>query len=200
MRDAASIDRTEARTEVRAQTGSSQYLRCRQERRHGSQESVRHVGLSRLSRRLAATKPHKAPLLQSRTMLKLENCRERQTRLLKLMESRQFDLAILSNPKTIYYFSGALIPPQAPHAFLLTSSGKSVLITHAPIGESPVPRSPSPTRRNFTTGTASKIIPRQRPGTKTSPPACAMLPKSSGREAERLASSSSRPATAWERP
>ena len=72
-------------------------------------------------------------------MLKLENCRERQTRLLKLMESRQFDLAILSNPKTIYYFSGALIPPQAPHAFLLTSSGKSVLITHAPIGESPVP-------------------------------------------------------------
>ena len=72
-------------------------------------------------------------------MLKLENCRERQTRLLKLMESRQLDLAILSNPKTIYYLSGALVPPQAPHAFLLTSSGKSVLITHAPIGESPPP-------------------------------------------------------------
>jgi len=72
-------------------------------------------------------------------MLKLENCRERQTRLLKLMESQQLDLAILSNPKTIYYFSGALVQPQTPHAFLLSSSGKSVLITHAAIGISPEP-------------------------------------------------------------
>ena len=70
-------------------------------------------------------------------MLKLENCRERQTRLLRLMESQQLDLAILSNPKTIYYFSGALVQPQNPHAFLLASSGKSVLITHSPIGISP---------------------------------------------------------------
>lgn len=70
-------------------------------------------------------------------MLKLENCRERQARLLKLMESQQLDLAILSNPKTIYYFSGLLVQPQEPHAFLLTSSGKSVLVTHPPIGISP---------------------------------------------------------------
>ena len=72
-------------------------------------------------------------------MLKLENCRERQTRLLRLMENQQLDLAILSNPKTIYYFSGLLVQPQDPHAFLLTSSGKSVLVTHSPIGISPEP-------------------------------------------------------------
>ena len=77
-----------------------------------------------------------SPLVQSRPMLKLENCRERQTRLLGLMERQQLDLAILSNPKTIYYFSGLLVAPQEPHAFLLTSSGKSVLITHAAIGTS----------------------------------------------------------------
>ncbi len=72
-------------------------------------------------------------------MLKLENCRERQTRLLRLMEGQQLDLAILSSPKTIYYFSGALVQPQSPHAFLLASSGKSVLITHSPIGMSSEP-------------------------------------------------------------
>ena len=43
-----------------------------------------------------------------RFMLKLENCRERQSRLLKLMEDGAIGLAVLTNPKTIYYFSGVL--------------------------------------------------------------------------------------------
>jgi Xaa-Pro aminopeptidase len=70
-------------------------------------------------------------------MLKLENCRERQERLLEVMEKDEIDLAVLTNPKTIYYFSGALVSTDHPHAFLLNSSGKSVLVTQAPVGRDP---------------------------------------------------------------
>ena len=68
-------------------------------------------------------------------MLKPENCRERQKRLLALMEESQLDLAVITNPKTVYYFSGALVDAQTPHAFLLHGSGKSVLVTHASLGK-----------------------------------------------------------------
>ena len=72
-------------------------------------------------------------------MLKLENCRERQKRLLTLMESEKLDLAVLSNPKTIYYFSGALLDAAIPHALVIERSGKSLLVTSAPPGRPPEP-------------------------------------------------------------
>ena len=70
-------------------------------------------------------------------MLKPENCRHRQKRLLAVLEEWQLDLAVITNPKTVYYFSGTLVDSQTPHAFLLHSSGKSVFVTHASLGESP---------------------------------------------------------------
>jgi Xaa-Pro aminopeptidase len=63
-------------------------------------------------------------------MLKLANCRERQARLLHLMQEQGLDLAVLSNPKTIYYFTGALVDPAQPHAFGIGWSGKSLLVTN----------------------------------------------------------------------
>jgi Xaa-Pro aminopeptidase len=63
-------------------------------------------------------------------MLKLANCRERQARLLKLMQEQGLDLVVLSNPKTIYYFTGALLDPAQPHAFGIGWSGKSLLVTN----------------------------------------------------------------------
>jgi Xaa-Pro aminopeptidase len=68
-------------------------------------------------------------------MLKLENCRDRQKRLLKRMETDSLDLAVLTNPKTIYYFSGALLDPTLPHALLIGADGKTFLVTHCPIGQ-----------------------------------------------------------------
>lgn len=68
-------------------------------------------------------------------MLKLENCRDRQQRLLRVMEDRVLDLVVLTNPKTIYYFSGALLDASIPHAFLVHRGGETLLITNAPIGQ-----------------------------------------------------------------
>ena len=66
-------------------------------------------------------------------MLNLDNCRERQQRLLKVMEQDSIDLAVITNPKTVYYFSGVLVNPTLPHAYLLDASGKSALLTDAPV-------------------------------------------------------------------
>ncbi len=75
-------------------------------------------------------------------MLKRENCRERQARLLKICENEQLDLVVLTHPKTVYYFSGVLVGDAAPNAFLMNASGKSVLVTQAPVGRPPeTPRS-----------------------------------------------------------
>ena len=63
-------------------------------------------------------------------MLTLECCRKRQQRLLRLMERERLDLVVLANPKTIYYFSGALTDPMVPQVFAMRSSGDSVLITN----------------------------------------------------------------------
>jgi Xaa-Pro aminopeptidase len=68
-------------------------------------------------------------------MLKLENCRDRQQRLLRLMETGSLDLVVLTNPKSIYYFSGALLEPTIPHALVVHATGTSLLITNAPIGQ-----------------------------------------------------------------
>ena len=63
-------------------------------------------------------------------MLSIENCRERQGRLLRHMEDAGLDLVALGNPKTIYYFSGVLVDPGLPHAFALNAAGDALLITN----------------------------------------------------------------------
>ncbi len=63
-------------------------------------------------------------------MLSLDYCRQRQQRLLKHMEKNRLDLVVLANPKTIYYFTGALTDPALPQFFTITSSGRSLLITN----------------------------------------------------------------------
>jgi len=63
-------------------------------------------------------------------MLKLESCRQRQQRLLRALEEKRLAFALLSNPKTIYYFAGALTDPALPQLFWLHSSGRSALITN----------------------------------------------------------------------
>ncbi|MEX2299352.1 MAG: Xaa-Pro peptidase family protein [Bryobacterales bacterium] len=68
-------------------------------------------------------------------MLKLENCRDRQQRLLRLMQTESLVLVVLTNPKSIYYFSGALLDSSLPHAFVMKAGGPSLLITNAPIGQ-----------------------------------------------------------------
>ncbi len=64
-------------------------------------------------------------------MLKLEFCRERQARLLRQMERAKVELAILGNPKTIYYFTGALLDPTQAQAFAIAASGHSLLVTNS---------------------------------------------------------------------
>ena len=63
-------------------------------------------------------------------MLRIQNCRERQKRLLHEMEARGLSLVVLGNPRTIYYFSGALVEPSLPQVFALNASGKSLLVTN----------------------------------------------------------------------
>ncbi len=72
-------------------------------------------------------------------MLKLENCRDRQQRLSRLMEERLLDLLVLTSAKTIYYFSGALLDSSIPHALLISRGGETLLITNAPAGQPPEP-------------------------------------------------------------
>lgn len=75
-------------------------------------------------------------------MLKIENCRERQRRLLSVLAQQELDLAVITNPKTVYYFSGVLVEPSLPHAFLIDASGKTLLVTHAAIGQAAAAPSP----------------------------------------------------------
>ena len=62
-------------------------------------------------------------------MLRLENCRRRQQRLLVHMQDQELELVVLANPKTIYYFSGVLVDPGLPHVFAMQVSGRSLLCT-----------------------------------------------------------------------
>ena len=63
-------------------------------------------------------------------MLKIDNCKERQTRLLTYLAGNRLDGAVLCNPKIVYYFTGALVDPSRPQAFVITAAGKSRLVTN----------------------------------------------------------------------
>lgn len=63
-------------------------------------------------------------------MLRIEACRGRQQRLLREMERERLDLAVLANPRTIYYFSGVLTDHAQPQLFALNTSGRSTFITN----------------------------------------------------------------------
>jgi Xaa-Pro aminopeptidase len=62
-------------------------------------------------------------------MLTLEYCRQRQQRLLRVLEQKQLACAVLSNPKLVYYFTGALVDHQVPQIFRLGVEGRATLIT-----------------------------------------------------------------------
>ena len=51
-------------------------------------------------------------------MLSLDGCRARQRRLMAEMAKNRFDLLVTANYRTIYYFTGQLLPADAPCAFL----------------------------------------------------------------------------------
>jgi Xaa-Pro aminopeptidase len=65
-------------------------------------------------------------------MLTIAGCRERQARLLELMQEAGSATAVLSRPKTICYFTGAVLDPSWPHALVVTDDGNCTLVTNLP--------------------------------------------------------------------
>jgi Xaa-Pro aminopeptidase len=63
-------------------------------------------------------------------MLTLDGCRLRLQRLLAAMESRGIGLVVLGNPKSIYYFAGAMVDADRPQAFAVLRSGATLLVTN----------------------------------------------------------------------
>jgi len=57
-----------------------------------------------------------------------EGCRRRQQRLLTEMDRRGWDLFVSSNYRTVYYFTGQLLAPDAPCAFLAWKGGGTALV------------------------------------------------------------------------
>jgi Xaa-Pro aminopeptidase len=63
-------------------------------------------------------------------MLTVENCKQRQQRLLRLLEEKRLAGAVLANPKLVYYFTGALVDHLAPQVFRIEADGPTTLITN----------------------------------------------------------------------
>jgi Xaa-Pro dipeptidase len=63
-------------------------------------------------------------------MLDLDECKERQRRLLSMLDRGGLKSGIITSARLIYYFTGALTDPNWPQAFLLTDSGRGLLITN----------------------------------------------------------------------
>jgi Xaa-Pro aminopeptidase len=63
-------------------------------------------------------------------MLKIEACRKRQQRLLKVMHQRQLDAAVMGWYGHVYYFSGVRPHWMEQGAFVLRSDGRSCLIAN----------------------------------------------------------------------
>jgi len=62
-------------------------------------------------------------------MLTIEGCRERQRRLLGVLEEQKLDRAMLANPRLVYYFTGALVDHLVPQLFSIERGGRTALIT-----------------------------------------------------------------------
>jgi Xaa-Pro dipeptidase len=62
-------------------------------------------------------------------MLNLAGCRARQNRLLEVMRRRGWDSFLTADYRTVYYFTGALSPPETPTIFLLSRDSGSLLVT-----------------------------------------------------------------------
>ncbi|MDX2141658.1 MAG: Xaa-Pro peptidase family protein [Chloroflexota bacterium] len=74
-------------------------------------------------------------------MLTRQGCQQRQTRLLQYMHDQQIDIALLSDPCEIYYFSGVWLPgyypawTSFPGLFVIFANGTSWLFAHTDEGE-----------------------------------------------------------------
>lgn len=65
-------------------------------------------------------------------MLSVEYCKQRQQRLLEYMQAARLDAAILTSARMVYYFSGALVDPNWPQAFVLTPLGSALISNQHP--------------------------------------------------------------------
>lgn len=61
-------------------------------------------------------------------VLSAEGCRKRQQRLIAEMDRHGWNLLATSNYRTVYYFTGELLAPDAPCAFLAWDDGRTALI------------------------------------------------------------------------
>lgn len=63
------------------------------------------------------------------SLLSQDGCRNRQRRLLEVMNRLSWDFFLTGNPRTVYSLTSALIPIEQPALFLLRADGTSVLIS-----------------------------------------------------------------------
>lgn len=65
-------------------------------------------------------------------MLELDSCRTRLHRFFKVLESHRVDVAVLSNPRTVYYFTGHLREEDFPQLLVIAPGRRTTLVTDAP--------------------------------------------------------------------
>ena len=61
-------------------------------------------------------------------MLTQDGCRARQQRLIAALAEQRLDLFVTANYRTVYYFTGQLMPADAPCAFLAWSDGRTAIV------------------------------------------------------------------------
>jgi Xaa-Pro aminopeptidase len=67
-------------------------------------------------------------------MLNLDCCRTRLNRFKAALEEQRVDVAILSNPRTVYYFTGHLREEEFPQLLLIHPDRRAILVTDSPPG------------------------------------------------------------------
>lgn len=67
-------------------------------------------------------------------MLNLDCCRSRLNRFKGELEARRVDVAILSNPRTVYYFTGHLREEEFPQLLVIWPDRRTLLVTDSPPG------------------------------------------------------------------
>jgi Xaa-Pro aminopeptidase len=65
-------------------------------------------------------------------MLNVECCRTRLNRFKVALEARRVDVAILSNPRTVYYLTGHLREEEFPQLLVILPNRRTILITDSP--------------------------------------------------------------------